>query len=973
MDYYTESGAFDKRVYKDFANFKLNDYLKYKSRDYYTWINDNLNDYSFPQDYSSQTFESLCENVDYSLKPQQKFAGRIFNTLVDNTGILIYHGLGSGKTQTSIIIGEAFKFRNVKGNVPITGRTDSVVLIVVPAALVDQYYSEIIGNVESGVIKSASGQIVINGERQFYLNQKVRKAISENLESIKGLQEKISLGQGNVKYIRDQVLELETMNRELYDLERKRVNRVYEIMSHEKFLNRIFTIKGGNFIEGEYLNLLQKDNGLLIIDEAHGLVSAIGSNYRKLLMALRYYTSDRFKVVLLTGSPIYDKPFEFGLLINLLRPRMLFPDGFENFNEIFVKDNQMINKSLFKQMCSGYISYFKGGNPEAYPYKRVVIMHHPMENYQYSIYKAALFKEVERDQKNKLESREEFVIRIATSESRTDETTTSVFNNSRLFCNIAFPESSPNRLTHAEIVEIGKFNFQEQNPGVDLPPRSELYDIGVKLTQRTGNRSRQQIIQQGLDEFKKKLKSSTDVLKTTRGYSTKFAKVAEIIQISPGPVFVYSNYVFYGVEAMAAVMDSLGYKNYPSRGPLGSYFIWKGQADPTEVKRAYKAFNSVKNRDGSLLKIMFGTQSVMEGVDFKRVRQIHVLDPWWNDSRMQQVIARGIRLCSHRELSPQDREVKVFIHLSSLGSSETLYRLEINHEGRTKKVYSTLQPINLFEKSQKDWIYLESYIREDRIYNSQNQFRINDIVAGTVEKVADPELTKRFGRWKQLDSISVEQYMYNRSLSKLNLNRQFEIAIKESAVDCDINRNGNIIRLEEHYLPEGDLFRLELLNYSTGERYRLSEERYYSLETLMSKSTNEMTQFKNVVTDEIVTFPKSLIVSENIDCGAQDYRFDSTLPRPIVNLTINKEFIKYLKRLPLETIKQYFFDVEHSNTNPELAKKIKKFYSRKAISDKQKLIEALKSVGIDEEVWDLYTTEELKKIVSKIIKKRIVE
>lgn len=974
MDYYTESVGFDKRVYNNFTDFKLNDYLKYKSRDYYTWINDNLNDYSFPRDYGSQTFESLCENVDYSLKPQQKFAGRIFNTLVDNTGMLIYHGLGSGKTQTSIVIGEAFKFRNVKGNVPIAGRSDTVVLIVVPAALVDQYYSEIIGNVESGIIKSASGQIVINGERQFYLNQKVRKAISENLESIKGLQEKISLGQGNVKYMRDQILELETMNRDLYDIERKRVNRVYEIMSHEKFLNRIFTIKNGNFIEGEYIHLLQKDNGLLIIDEAHGLVSAIGSNYRKLLMALRYYTSDRFKVVLLTGSPIYDKPFEFGLLINLLRPRMLFPDGFENFNEIFIKDRgEMINKSLFKQMCSGYISYFKGGNPEAYPYKRVVIMHHQMENYQYSVYKAALFKEIERDQKNKLESREEFIVRIATSESRNDETTTSVFNNSRLFCNIAFPESSPNRLTHAEIVEIGQFNFQEQNPGVDLPPRSELYDIGVKLTQRTGNKSRQQIIQQGLDEFKKKLKSSTDVLKTTRGYSTKFAKVAEIIEVSPGPVFVYSNYVFYGVEAMAAVMHSLGYKNYPSRGPLGSYFIWKGQADPTEVKRAYKAFNSVKNRDGSILKIMFGTQSVMEGVDFKRVRQIHVLDPWWNDSRMQQIIARGVRLCSHRELPPQDHEVKVFIHLSSLGSSEMLYRLEINKEGRTKKVYSTLQPINLFEKSQKDWIYLESYIREDRIYNSQNQFRINEIVPGTVEKVADPELTKRFGRWKQLDSISVEQYMYNRSLAKLNLNRQFEMAIKSSAIDCDINRNGNIIRLEEYYLPEGDLFRLEFLNYSTGERYRLLEERYYRLDEIIAKAKNESTQFKNISTDETVTFPKSLIVPENIYCNVENYSFDSTLPRPIVNLTINKEFIKYLKQLPLEIIKQYFFDVEHSNTNPELAKKIKRFYSRKAISDKQKLIEALKSVGIDEEVWDLYTTEELKKIVSKIIKKRIVE
>ena len=219
----TDSGVivpskfFNKKVYT--SKFDFNNYLKYKSKEYYSWINRSFSkDYSFPSDYSSKTFDNLCGSADYSLKPQQKFAGRIFNTLVDNKGLLIYHGLGSGKTQTSIVIGEAFKFRNVKGNTIIPGRTDSVVLIVVPAALVEQYYSEIIGHVEDGTIKSASGQILINGERQFYLNKKVRNAISVNLESIKDLNLKISSKQGNKVYHKDQILELETMNKELFDL-----------------------------------------------------------------------------------------------------------------------------------------------------------------------------------------------------------------------------------------------------------------------------------------------------------------------------------------------------------------------------------------------------------------------------------------------------------------------------------------------------------------------------------------------------------------------------------------------------------------------------------------------------------------------------------------------------------------------------------------------------------------------------------
>ena len=201
--------CFKGGIYKEQPKFNLNSYLNYNSKDYYSWINKNFKDYSFEQDYSLKTFDDICgQTKEYSLKPQQKFAGRIFNTLTDNKGILIYHGLGSGKTQTSIIIGEAFKFRNVKtvpvGNVVgnVVGNTgpgstsglggqvkesdiiqparaDTIVLIVVPASLVEQYYSAIIGFVEDDTIKSASGQILIAGERQFYLNKKLRNAIDK--------------------------------------------------------------------------------------------------------------------------------------------------------------------------------------------------------------------------------------------------------------------------------------------------------------------------------------------------------------------------------------------------------------------------------------------------------------------------------------------------------------------------------------------------------------------------------------------------------------------------------------------------------------------------------------------------------------------------------------------------------------------------------------------------------------------------
>jgi hypothetical protein len=167
-----------------------------------------------------------------------------------------------------------------------------------------------------------------------------------------------------------------------------------------------------------------------------------------------------------------------------------------------------------------------------------------------------------------------------------------------------------------------------------------------------------------------------------------------MIHTCRGTSFVFSNYVYYGVDAMGIIMENLGYSLFPQRGPNGSYFVWKGELNtqPDLVQSAKKAFNDARNIDGSILKVLFGTQTVMEGVDFKNVNQIHILDPWWNDSRMQQIIARGVRFCSHRDLPMERRVVDVFIHISTMGSYEKVFNLKVkNEKGEEHNVKSFLK------------------------------------------------------------------------------------------------------------------------------------------------------------------------------------------------------------------------------------------------------------------------------------------
>ena len=619
----------------------------------------------------------------------------------------------------------------------------------------------------------------------------------------------------------------------------------------------------------------------------------------------------------------------------------------------------MINVNAFKQMCSGYVSYFKGGNPIAYPFKKTTIMNHPMEDYQYAIYKDALINEVEKDKRNKSKN-EEFIFKSLTE---TNELNSGIFNNSNQFSNIAFP----------------------------------------KVAQVMNGKT---VLQQNINELKKILKNVYDktesgqqrkeILKTVRSYSSKFSKVAEMIDNCDGPVFVFSNYVYYGVDPMGIIMNYLGYSENPSKGPRGSYFIWKGEANkyPGVVQQVKKTFNDPKNKDGSLLKIMFGTQTVMEGVDFKNVRQVHILDPWWNDSRIQQIIARAVRLCSHKDLPENKRIVDVFIHLSTLGSSEKVFELKINETlpDQTKTIRtikSFLQIENPSQKNSSEWIFRQAYVKinkenETIIQNSKETFKGSDIIQNSIIRLPDAGLTKHFGKWKQLDSRSVQEYMYSRSIEKLDINRQFDKVIKEVSLDCNINKNGNVIRLNELYKPfipiEGT-YTLFYENYSTGELYtRLNiksnfdknlPENILTLEDILDNTAKKSNSFEFKDAKGTFKVNKSLILSENIECDAVDYSFDSKLPKDVINLTINKELIPYLLKLNKNKIMDYLSDVQYryiTPTDPELPKKIKQFMGKDVVTQRKKIIDELKLMGYngDDDLWDMYTLEELKNEFKRI-------
>jgi hypothetical protein len=423
----------------------------------------------------------------------------------------------------------------------------------------------------------------------------------------------------------------------------ERIDKYYTIYSYNKFIENVQNKK------------IKLNNTLLIIDEIQNMVSEEGTYYTELYNLIKKAPSD-LRVVLLSATPMFDKPNELGLTINLLRPDTSFPVG-TDFDKKFIKsklksDGQYKvttrNMDKFKSIIKGYISFFRGAPTYVFPEMKIKYIKCEMSDFQYASYKAILRNEdtsVGKKMKKKVNKK-----------LNVSELPNNFFIGTRYVSNIVFPNK--------------------------------------------------QVGDDGLESFTK-LKILNDLEK----YSTKFHNMINRINRATGKVFVYSSFKeFAGLKSFIKVLEAYGYKDYAQYGEGTKRFaIWSGDENMAYKEEIKTVFNMEKNLNGSKLKIILGSSSIKEGVSFKGVRQVHIIDPYWNLPRLEQVIGRASRFCSHKDLPLEKRSVKVFIYLA------------------------------IHEK--------------------------------------DPE--------------TIDQYIYKLSLRKNKLVSEFEKAIKESAIDCELNFNAN--------------------------------------------------------------------------------------------------------------------------------------------------------------------------------------
>ncbi len=290
---------------------------------------------------------------EFSLLTHQKIVRDYLNTNTPYRGLLLYHGLGSGKTCSSIAIAEGFlSSRQVIIMTPAYLRKNYIQEIKKCGNLLfrkNQYWEWIDLNSQPNSLNTLSA--VLSLPREYIRKNKgawlVNFSRPANFESLTN----------------DQKIEIDEQLDEMIQSKYKFIN--YNGLSKKKFKSMTDNYKKNIF-----------DNSVIIIDEAHNLVSRIVNKINKLsskekesnkfpdVLALKIYEfllrANNARVVMLSGTPLVNYPNEIGILFNILRGYIKTWQFTLSSDSSLVINSDKLKEMFYRERTHDYIDYFPG-------------------------------------------------------------------------------------------------------------------------------------------------------------------------------------------------------------------------------------------------------------------------------------------------------------------------------------------------------------------------------------------------------------------------------------------------------------------------------------------------------------------------------------------------------------------------------------------------------------------------------------
>ena len=864
---------------------KASNYYLYNREIFISFINSLFEPYKQQllkeeQDLLSGKASISCATNDssnFSLLIHQKIVRDYINIYTPYRGLLLYHGLGSGKTCSSIAIAEGIK-------------NDKKVLILTPASLRDNYVEE---------LKKCGDFMYKKNQFWEFIDTRANPQYLEYLSSLLKLPQEYIISNGGAWFINVK----KEPNYDSLDFEdQKKINSQLD-----KMINYKYQFISYNGLRSSHLNGMTYggtinpfSNKVIIIDEAHNFISRIVNKLnRKTSLSMKLYNylmdAENCKIILLTGTPIINYPNEIAILFNILRGTIrsyscklildkktmtkeklesifksanilnyvdlieynavsyevtitqnpfgyirsdtnknkltyssdvlssdqfmqkikealeaqslkiagnkiningykALPDNFDDFKSLFISANNSINNpSMFKMRIIGLTSYFRSAQEQLMPkyshsnsddFKIIKI---PMSDFQFGVYEEARVQERKLEESNKKKKSKKTKTGAQGDDLYSDSVSTyRIF--SRAFCNFVFPKPAIKRPmpNNDETLEttlenmsaldddevIGK-NLSEDVID-DLTIAEKLDNIDGKYdaddikdleqdaaAQKLGDLSYSKRIAEALKELEKNAAKylSKEGLQL---YSPKFLHILENIIDSDhkGIHLLYSQFkTLEGIGILKLVLKENSFAEFKiKKNESGEYILnvasedinkpmfasYTGSETPEEREIIKNVLNSnwklvpsslVKtlqtlsenNFLGQIIKVLMITSSGAEGISLKNVRYVHITEPYWHPVRIHQVIGRARRICSHSDLPKELQTVNVFLYLMVFSEQQLSSDLSI-------------------------------------------ELRLKDISKKNKKQV-----------------ITSDEYLYEISSIKEEINASLLQSVKESAIDCSIH------------------------------------------------------------------------------------------------------------------------------------------------------------------------------------------
>jgi hypothetical protein len=511
----------------------------------------------------------------------QKLISTFINPHTAYSGLLLVHEMGTGKTCSAVAVAEQFikarlqSFRDGEGIAET--RLNRIVVLTRGEGLQLNFINEIANVCTSGKYLSEIDKYTDEVEFKF---KRLRKNVKANYEfqTFEVFAKKLStMSSKNKAKYEDALFIVDEAHNITHNQERSTEKEDVEeelklsTVAKRRVTERSTPPKAGReTAKPSSTNPLKKNKGVSIYAEIYGLFESL----------------ERKKILLLTGTPMKDKPIEVVDLLNLILPEKLFAADLENELE-------------FARKVKGYVSYLRAMVSEV----ESVEVGEKLGDLQYlKVYPVQMSP---------------FQSKIYRSAQRRDEEERAIFVNSRQSSSIVFPDGSYGSGGFVENVKSLGYN------------RFRFKQLGVENE-----------LKQNLGKYSAKYRSLVSHLLSDYDNSRASFVYSEHVKGS-GLIVLGLILELFGFTKATVNTD------FSKKGKR--YVIFTNETSTnTQTRKLIEAFNNPKNLYGEYITTILGSRVIMEGYSFKHIQAEYIMSSHWNYE--SQVIARGLRLGSHNDL-----------------------------------------------------------------------------------------------------------------------------------------------------------------------------------------------------------------------------------------------------------------------------------------------------------------------------------